>query len=60
MDMGKGKVGHSRHQGWIDHSSTRALPEGPGSVGSPMRCPCIFHWLFHRLFLGVGEDTGAP
>ncbi|CAI9580083.1 unnamed protein product [Staurois parvus] len=26
---------------------TRALPEGPGSVGGPMRCPW---YLFHRLF----------
>ncbi|CAI9573473.1 unnamed protein product, partial [Staurois parvus] len=24
-----------------------ALPEGPGSVGGPMRCPW---YLFHRLF----------
>ncbi|CAI9570504.1 unnamed protein product [Staurois parvus] len=26
-------------QGWTDHWGTRALPEGPGSVGGPMRCP---------------------
>ncbi|CAI9624233.1 unnamed protein product [Staurois parvus] len=26
---------------------TRALPEGPGSVGGPMRCPW---YLYHRLF----------
>ncbi|CAI9605078.1 unnamed protein product [Staurois parvus] len=26
-------------QGRIDHLSTRAVPEGPGSVGGPMRCP---------------------
>ncbi|CAI9604575.1 unnamed protein product [Staurois parvus] len=30
-----------------DHLETRALPEGPGSVGGPMRCPW---YLFHRLF----------
>ncbi|CAI9605034.1 unnamed protein product, partial [Staurois parvus] len=35
-------------QGQTDHLETRALPEGPGSVGGPMRCP--WH-LFHRLFL---------
>ncbi|CAI9560444.1 unnamed protein product [Staurois parvus] len=30
-----------------DHLETRAMPEGAGSVGGPMRC----HWyLFHRLF----------
>ncbi|CAI9539741.1 unnamed protein product [Staurois parvus] len=26
-------------QGRTDHLETRALPEGPGSVGGPMRCP---------------------
>ncbi|CAI9559102.1 unnamed protein product [Staurois parvus] len=26
-------------QGRIDHWGTRALPEGPGSIGGPMRCP---------------------
>ncbi|CAI9566676.1 unnamed protein product [Staurois parvus] len=31
-------------QGRTDHLETRALPEGPGSVGGPMRCPC---YLFH-------------
>ncbi|CAI9567671.1 unnamed protein product [Staurois parvus] len=36
---------------------TRALPEGPRSVGGPMRCPC---YLLHRLFLSLGKDTGAP
>ncbi|CAI9616764.1 unnamed protein product [Staurois parvus] len=34
-------------QGWTDHLETWALPEGPGSVGNPMRCPWYF---FHRLF----------
>ncbi|CAI9621717.1 unnamed protein product [Staurois parvus] len=34
-------------QGRTDHLETRALPEGPGSVGGPMRCPW---YLFHRLF----------
>ncbi|CAI9531749.1 unnamed protein product, partial [Staurois parvus] len=32
---------------WTDHLESRALPEGPGSVGGPMRCPW---YLFHRLF----------
>ncbi|CAI9603249.1 unnamed protein product [Staurois parvus] len=26
-------------------------------VGGPMRCPW---YLFHRLFLSLGKDTGAP
>ncbi|CAI9563767.1 unnamed protein product, partial [Staurois parvus] len=34
-------------QGQTDHLETRALPEGPRSVGGPMRCPW---YLFHRLF----------
>ncbi|CAI9536319.1 unnamed protein product [Staurois parvus] len=34
-------------QGQTDHLETRALPEGPGSVGGPMRFPwCLFHRLF--------------
>ncbi|CAI9554066.1 unnamed protein product, partial [Staurois parvus] len=33
--------------GRTDHLETQALPEGPGSVGGPMRCPW---YLFHRLF----------
>ncbi|CAI9556510.1 unnamed protein product [Staurois parvus] len=33
--------------GRTDYLETRALPEGPGSVGGPMRCPW---YLFHRLF----------
>ncbi|CAI9598840.1 unnamed protein product, partial [Staurois parvus] len=36
-----------RDQGRTDHLETRALPEGPGSVGGPVRCHC---YLFHRLF----------
>ncbi|CAI9550506.1 unnamed protein product [Staurois parvus] len=38
---------HSGGQGRTDHLETRAPPEGPGSVGGPMRCPW---YLFHRLF----------
>ncbi|CAI9563814.1 unnamed protein product, partial [Staurois parvus] len=38
----------SWRQGQTDHLETWALPEGPGSVGGPMRCPW---YLFHRLFL---------
>ncbi|CAI9552503.1 unnamed protein product [Staurois parvus] len=30
---------HAREQGRTDHSETRELPEGPGSVRGPMRCP---------------------
>ncbi|CAI9591781.1 unnamed protein product [Staurois parvus] len=30
---------------------------GPGSVGGPMRC---LWYLFHRLFLSLGKDIGAP
>ncbi|CAI9571959.1 unnamed protein product, partial [Staurois parvus] len=29
---------------------------GPGSVGGPMRCPW---YLFHRLLLALGKDTGG-
>ncbi|CAI9614452.1 unnamed protein product, partial [Staurois parvus] len=29
-------------QGRTDHLETRALPEGPGSVGGPIRCPGTF------------------
>ncbi|CAI9586051.1 unnamed protein product [Staurois parvus] len=28
-----------QYQGRTDHLATLALPEGPGSVGGPMRCP---------------------
>ncbi|CAI9619754.1 unnamed protein product, partial [Staurois parvus] len=45
-------------QGRTDHSSTRALPEGPWSVGDPKRCPCTFHWLFHRLFWVLARTQG--
>ncbi|CAI9612575.1 unnamed protein product, partial [Staurois parvus] len=34
-------------QGRTDHSSSRALPEGLGSVGGTMKCPW---YLFYRLF----------
>ncbi|CAI9567780.1 unnamed protein product, partial [Staurois parvus] len=40
-----------RVQGRTDHLETRALPEGPGSVGGPMRCAW---YLFHRLEFGQG------
>ncbi|CAI9587570.1 unnamed protein product, partial [Staurois parvus] len=30
---------YSITQGRTDHFETRALPEGPGSVGGPMSCP---------------------
>ncbi|CAI9533167.1 unnamed protein product [Staurois parvus] len=35
------------NQGRTDYLEIRALPEGLGSVGGPMRCPW---YLFHRLF----------
>ncbi|CAI9543724.1 unnamed protein product, partial [Staurois parvus] len=35
------------NRGRTDHLETRALPEGPGSVGGPMRYPW---YLYHRLF----------
>ncbi|CAI9564193.1 unnamed protein product [Staurois parvus] len=35
-----------QNHGRTDHLEARALPEGPGSVGGPMRCPW---YLFHRL-----------
>ncbi|CAI9566233.1 unnamed protein product [Staurois parvus] len=41
------QFGHDLDQGRTDHLETRALPEGPGSVEGPMRCPW---YLFHRLF----------
>ncbi|CAI9607948.1 unnamed protein product, partial [Staurois parvus] len=47
---------HVHYQGQTDHLETRALPEGPGSVGGPMRCPW---YLFHRLFL-VWARTQGP
>ncbi|CAI9560783.1 unnamed protein product [Staurois parvus] len=34
-----GNPGWTTNQGRTDHSGTQALPEGPGSVGGPMRCP---------------------
>ncbi|CAI9549698.1 unnamed protein product [Staurois parvus] len=37
----------SHTQERTDHLEIRALPEGLGSVGGPMRCPW---YLFHRLF----------
>ncbi|CAI9602505.1 unnamed protein product, partial [Staurois parvus] len=36
------------NQGRADHSSTRALPEGPRSVGGPIKCP--WYLFFYRLF----------
>ncbi|CAI9536748.1 unnamed protein product, partial [Staurois parvus] len=45
-----------KNQGRTDHLETQALPEGPGSVGGPMRCPW---YLFHRLFL-VWARTHGP
>ncbi|CAI9547275.1 unnamed protein product [Staurois parvus] len=32
-------TGDDQEQGRNDHLETRALPEGPGSVGGPIRCP---------------------
>ncbi|CAI9597217.1 unnamed protein product, partial [Staurois parvus] len=44
----------SYNQGQTDHSSTRALPEGPGSVGGPMRCP----WYLSYAFLDWARKQG--
>ncbi|CAI9606891.1 unnamed protein product [Staurois parvus] len=44
-------------QGRTDHLETRALPEGPGSVGGPMRCPW---YLFHRLFWARTQGPHDP
>ncbi|CAI9624621.1 unnamed protein product [Staurois parvus] len=41
------KIKQCHNQRRTDLLETRALPEGPGSVGGPMRCPW---YLFHRLF----------
>ncbi|CAI9565567.1 unnamed protein product [Staurois parvus] len=42
-----GNAYNGRKQGRTDHLETQAVPEGPGSVGGPMRCPW---YLLHRLF----------
>ncbi|CAI9618513.1 unnamed protein product, partial [Staurois parvus] len=47
-------------QGRTDHWGTQALPEGPGSVKGPMRCPWYLSQAFFGCGLSVGEDTGAP
>ncbi|CAI9572547.1 unnamed protein product [Staurois parvus] len=47
-------------QGRTDHSSTWALPEGPGLVGDPMRCSWYFFIGFFGCGLSVDEDLGAP
>ncbi|CAI9575975.1 unnamed protein product, partial [Staurois parvus] len=51
-----GSAVHS-NQGRTDHLETRALPEGPGSVGGPIRCPW---YLFHRLFFEFGQGHRGP
>ncbi|CAI9540177.1 unnamed protein product [Staurois parvus] len=45
-----------RNQGRTDHSNTRALPKGPGSVEGPMKCPW---YLFYRLFW-CGQGHRGP
>ncbi|CAI9581004.1 unnamed protein product, partial [Staurois parvus] len=47
---------YDANQGRTDHLETRALPEGPGSVGGPMRCPW---YLFHRL-VEFGQGHRGP
>ncbi|CAI9565027.1 unnamed protein product, partial [Staurois parvus] len=42
--------------GRTDHSSTRALPEGPGSVGGPMKCP----WYLFIGFFECGQGHRGP
>ncbi|CAI9550205.1 unnamed protein product [Staurois parvus] len=46
----------SDNQGRTDHLQTRALPEGPGSVGGPMRCP----WTFFIGFFEFGKGHRGP
>ncbi|CAI9551945.1 unnamed protein product [Staurois parvus] len=36
----------SSTQGQTDHLATQVLPQGPGSVGGPMRCPWYLSWAF--------------
>ncbi|CAI9595826.1 unnamed protein product, partial [Staurois parvus] len=50
----------SRKQGQTDHSSTRALPEGPGSVGGPMKCPWYHFIGFFGCDLSVGQGHRGP
>ncbi|CAI9587996.1 unnamed protein product [Staurois parvus] len=45
--MANRKCRYRHRHGQTDHWETQALPEGPESVGGPMRCPW---YLFHRLF----------
>ncbi|CAI9577612.1 unnamed protein product, partial [Staurois parvus] len=53
------------NQGRTDHLETRALPEGPGSVGGPMRCPGTFFTGFFEFGQGhrgpmIPYCPGAP
>ncbi|CAI9593587.1 unnamed protein product [Staurois parvus] len=43
-------------QGQTDHLETCALPEGPGSVGGPMRCP----WYLFIGFFEFGQGHRGP
>ncbi|CAI9554990.1 unnamed protein product, partial [Staurois parvus] len=56
LDADSAAAGLGVSQGRTDHLETRALPEGPGSVGGPMRC---LWYLFHRLFC-VWARTQGP
>ncbi|CAI9575136.1 unnamed protein product [Staurois parvus] len=47
LGLNLGSSGSVLWSGADYHLETRALPEGPGSVEGPMRCPW---YLFHRLF----------
>ncbi|CAI9599557.1 unnamed protein product, partial [Staurois parvus] len=56
---------HTPEQGQTDHLETRALPEGPGSVGGPMRCPGTFFIGFFEFGQGhrspmIPYCPGAP
>ncbi|CAI9535768.1 unnamed protein product, partial [Staurois parvus] len=44
-----------------DHLETRALPEGPGAVGGPIRCPATFFIGFFEFGQGHGpHDPYCP
>ncbi|CAI9577876.1 unnamed protein product, partial [Staurois parvus] len=47
-------------QGRTDHSSTRALPEGPGVSRGPQEMPLVPFIGFFGCALSVVKDTEAP
>ncbi|CAI9621729.1 unnamed protein product [Staurois parvus] len=47
-------------QGQTDHLSTRVLPEGPGSVGGPMKCPWFLLIGFFWVCFECGQGHRGP